>query len=405
MEELKKIIEALGRAFEIFKSENDTRIKAIESKGHADPLLTEKIDRINADLSAFTAMKKQLEVIETIVARSRLPGGGNSEIDRAKAEHKAAFNAWMRKGVDAGLLDLEIKAELSTLSDPEGGFTVPEELNRTIRDIATLRSAMRRLADVITIGVSEYKELVDTQGESANWVAEKQTRAETDTSTLVQVSWFPKELESMPPVTQTMLDDSFFNVEAWVAKFVARAFGKKEGSAWIIGNGVEKPKGIAAYTMITNASYAWGKVGYIPGGHATLLNNVDKLIDLQHALKVDYRPGAYWLMNDTTVGTIRKFKDGDGNYIWRPGLLENAPDILLGKPIEVDDNVDDIGANKYPVFFGNFKDAYLIVDRQGVRMLRDPYTKKPYVLFYTTKRTGGGIRNYEALKALKIATT
>jgi len=401
--ELKDMIEKIGRAFEEFKSENDARLKAMETKGHADPVLVEKVEKINADMSALSAMKRQLETIETSLARRQM-GGGNSESDSAKAQHRTGFKNWMRKGIDAGLKDMEVKAELSTLSDPDGGFTVPEELSRTIRDIASTKSAMRRLADVITVGVSEYKELVDKQGETASWVGEKDTRAETDTPTLAQVSWFTKELYTMPPVTQTMLDDSWFDVEGWVAKFSGRAFGVKQGAAWITGNGVEKPKGIAAGTMITNASYAWGKVGYVPGGHASLMNNVDKLIDLQHALKIDYRTGAYWLTNDTTLGTIRKFKDGDGNYIWRPGLIEGAPDILLGKPVEIDDNVDDIGANKYPIFFGNFKDAYLIIDRMGVRMLRDPYTKKGYVLFYTTMRTGGGIRNYEALKAMKIAT-
>ena len=157
--------------------------------------------------------------------------------------------------------------------------------------------------------------------------------------------------------------------------------------------------------MITNASYAWGKVGYVPGGHASLLNNMDKLIDLQHALKPVYRNGALWLMTDATLAVIRKFKDGDGNYIWRPGLLQDAPDTLLGKPVEIDDNVDDIGSDKYPIFYGNFRRAYLIVDRQGTRVLRDPYTSKPYVLFYTTRRVGGGIVMYEALKAMKIATT
>ncbi|MFA5706904.1 MAG: phage major capsid protein, partial [Candidatus Neomarinimicrobiota bacterium] len=182
-------------------------------------------------------------------------------------------------------------------------------------------------------------------------------------------------------------------------------FNEEESEAFISGSGVEQPKGIAAYTMVANASYAWGKVGYIAGGHASLLNNADKLIDLQHALKSVYRNGAVWLMADSTLNAIRKLKDGEGNYLWRPGLAENALDTLLGKPIEIDDNVDAIGANKYPIFFGNFKRAYLIVDRLGTRVLRDPFTAKPYVAFYTTKRVGGGIVMYEAIKALKIAAS
>jgi HK97 family phage major capsid protein len=155
--------------------------------------------------------------------------------------------------------------------------------------------------------------------------------------------------------------------------------------------------------MVANASYAWGKVGYIASGHAMQLNNADKLIDLQHALKSVYRNGAVWLMADSTVNQIRKLKDGEGNYLWRPGLAENASDTLLGKPVEVDDNVDAIGKDKYAVFFGNFKRGYLIVDRYGIRVLRDPYSNKPYIHFYTTKRVGGGIVMYEAIKALKIS--
>ena len=200
-----------------------------------------------------------------------------------------------------------------------------------------------------------------------------------------------------------MLDDARLDVAAWLGDETSLDFNEQEGDAFIRGNGVEKPKGIAAYTMVANASYAWGKVGYVVSGHATQLNNADKLIDLQHALKSIYRNGAVWLMADSTVNAIRKLKDGEGNYLWRPGLAENTPDTLLGKPVEIDDNVDAIGKDKYAVFFGNFKRAYLIVDRYGVRVLRDPYSNKPYIHFYTTKRVGGGIVMYEAIKALKIS--
>jgi HK97 family phage major capsid protein len=404
MEALKKMIEDLGRAFETFKGENDKRIKEIEGKGHADPVLAEKVDKINKDIGEISAMKRQLEALENTIGRGVLPGGAKGEREKVIAEHKQAFNKWLRKGHEAGLRELEVRAELSTSSDPEGGYAVPVELSKTIREIATTLSAMRAISDVQTIGTNEYSELVDVGGESAEWVGEKTTRSETDTAGLEKVSWFPKELSALPKVSQSSLDDIFFNVEAWVAKFVARAFAVKEGAAWITGNGVEKPRGIAGYPFVANASYAWGKIGYIAGGHTSLLNSADAIIDLQHALKAPYRPGSTFLTNDTTCAKIRKLKDGEGNYLWRPGLAEGAPDVLLGKPIAYDDNVDSVGANKYPLFYGNFKEGYLIVDRMGIRLLRDPYTSKPYVLFYTTKRTGGGVRNFEAIKALKIAT-
>ena len=405
MDELKKLISALGTTFEQFKAENDARIKAIETKGHADPLLSEKVEKINAELTNITNMKMQLEAIETAVAKGQLPGGGRSEIDKAKAEHKAAFEKFFRKGIDAGLKELEIKANLSTLSDPDGGWFVPEEMDATIERVAETVSAMRRLATVRTIGTDTYKKIVNAGGATSGWVGEKGSRAETSTPTLKEIAINTKELYAMPYATQTLLDDSRVDIASWLADEVVIEFNEQEGDAFVTGNGVEEPKGIASYTMVANSAYAWGSVGYIASGAAATFNNVDKLIDLQHALKPVYRNGASWLMNDATFAHVRKFKDGDGGYLWRPGLELGAPETLLGKPVEIDDNVADIGASAYPLFFANFKRAYLIIDRFGVRVLRDPYTAKPYVAFYTTKRVGGGITMYEAIKALKVAAS
>lgn len=401
--ELKETIQALGKAFEAFKAENDARLKEIEKKGAADPLLTEKVDKINADIAQISALKKQLDTLETAVAQGQFPGGGKNELDRVKAQHKDAFAKFFRKGAEGGLRDLEVQAGLSTLSDPDGGFLVPEDYEQAIDRVALSVSAMRRLATVRTIGTDTYKKLVNQGGASAGWVGEKGARAETNTPTLTEIAINTKEIYAMPAATQTLLDDSRVDIAGWLADEVSIEFSEQESEAFIHGNGVEQPKGIAAYAMAANSSYVWGKVGYITSGNASLVNDLDKLIDLQHALKPVYRNGAAWLMNDATLATIRKMKDGDGNYIWVPGLKDGAPDTLLGKPVEIDDNVDDIGGGKYPIFFANFKRAYLIIDRQGVRVLRDPYTTKPYVLFYTTKRVGGGIVMYEAIKALKVS--
>ena len=401
--ELKETIQALGKAFDAFKAENDARLKEIEKKGAADPLLIEKVDKINADIAQISALKKQLDTLETAVAQGQFPGGGKNELDRVKAQHKDAFAKFFRKGAEGGLRDLEIQAGLSTLSDPDGGFLVPEDYEQAIDRVALSVSAMRRLATVRTIGTDTFKKLVNQGGASSGWVGEKGARAETNTPTLTEIAINTKEIYAMPAATQTLLDDSRVDIAGWLADEVSIEFSEQESEAFINGNGVEQPKGIAAYPMVANSSYVWGKVGYITSGNASLVNDLDKLIDLQHALKPVYRNGAAWLMNDATLATIRKMKDGDGNYIWVPGLKDGAPDTLLGKPVEIDDNVDDIGAGKYPIFFANFKRAYLIIDRQGVRVLRDPYTSKPYVLFYTTKRVGGGIVMYEAIKALKVS--
>jgi HK97 family phage major capsid protein len=400
MSDINEKIDNLGRDWEAFKASNDKRIEALEKKGFVPADLIEKVEKINV---ALTEDKEAIAAIETAVARGQFAGGGSAK-DQEVISRAKAFTHLMRGNIDS-VKDINIQASASTLSDPDGGFTVPEEVDTAIDRVQGTLSSMRRLATVRGISTDTYKKLVNQGGATSGWVAEKGSRAETSTPTLKEIAINTKELYAMPYATQTLLDDSRIDIGAWLAEEVGVEFNDEEGDAFINGDGVTKPKGIAAYTMIANASYAWGKVGYIAGGHASLLNNLDKLIDLQHALKTSYRNGAAFLMNDSTCQVIRKLKDGDGNYIWRPGLIEGAPDILLGKPVEYDDNVDDIGAGKYPIFYANFKRAYLIIDRFGTRVLRDPYTAKPYVAFYTTKRVGGGITLYEAIKAFKIAAS
>jgi HK97 family phage major capsid protein len=203
-----------------------------------------------------------------------------------------------------------------------------------------------------------------------------------------------------------MLDDASMNVESWLADEVAVEFSEQEGDALINGNGVAKPRGILSYDMVANASYAWGKTGFIKTGAAADFATTapaDNLIDLIHSLKRGYRQNGSFVLNDLTVAKIRKFKDVDGQYLWQPSLQLGQPSTLLGYPAETDDNMPDVGAGTFPVAFGDFKRAYLVIDRIGIRVLRDPFTSKPNVLFYTTKRVGGGIQNFEAIKFLKCA--
>lgn len=401
----KAVIAALGKAFEEFKAENDKRLKEIEAKGHADPLLAEKVDKINADISILASLKDQLEKLETMVARGEFKGGGDASLDKAKAEHAQAFEKFFRKGVETGLADLEVKAALKTSSDPDGGYTVPEQMEATIDRVAGAVSAMRRLATVMSISTDTYKKLVNQGGAGSGWVGETGTRSETNTPGLKEIVINAKELYANPAATQSLLDDSAVNIEQWLADEVVIEFAEQEGAAFITGNGVEKPRGILGYDTVANANYAWGKLGYIATGGANTFADPDKLIDLQHALRSIYRNGAMFLMADSTAAHCRKFKDGEGNYLWRPGLEPDAPPTLLGKPVEIDDNMPALAANAFSIAFGNFKRAYLIVDRVGIRVLRDPYTNKPYVHFYTTKKVGGGVVMYEAIKLLKVAAS
>ncbi|AWK85036.1 phage major capsid protein [Azospirillum thermophilum] len=396
------LVNQIKSAFEAFKAENDKQISDIR-KGLGDVVQAEKVDRINTEI---TGLQKALDELNVKMAAGQLGGAGKA--DPAKAEHKNAFGRFFRKGTEAGLRELEVKAKLTTQSDPDGGYVVPEEMEAGIDRVLGTMSAMRSLATVRRMGAPTYKKLVNMGGASAGWVGENDARPETSTPRLGGLEFTAMELYAQPAATQTMLDDGDMDIEAWLADEVSIAFSEQEGAAFIAGDGNKKPKGLLAYDTVANANYAWGKIGFIASGVSGGLtdgthNGADALIDLYYALKAGYRNGAAWLMSDAVMGTVRKFKDGDGNYLWAAPTAAAELPTMLGKPVQTDDNMPAIAANKFPIAFGDFKRGYLILDRVGVRVLRDPYTSKPNVLFYTTKRVAGGVQNYEAIKFLKVA--
>lgn len=403
----KAILAEMQTAFEAFKTERDEEIAALK-KGQADVVKSEKVDRINSDI---TKMQKALDDVNQTMAALRV-GGAGDQVDPAKAEHTQAFNKWFRKGdraVDADLHDLEVKAALSTDSDPDGGYLVPEEMSDTIDRVVGTVSVMREIATVLPVGAPTYKKLVGQGGASSGWVGEKDARTETDTPTLRELIFNTQELYANPATTQSALDDGRMDIATWLANEVSIEFAEQEGAAFVSGDGNAKPRGILGYDTVANGSYSWGKVGFAKTGVAAALtdgsnNGSDAMISLYYALKEQYRNGATWLMSDAVMESVRKFKDGDGTYLWSPATAAGEVPTFLGKPVRTDDNMDAVGAGKFPVAFGNFKRAYLIIDRFGTRVLRDPYTNKPYVHFYTTKRVGGGIQNFEAIKLLKVST-
>lgn len=405
-EQITKVLSELGTAFEELKKRQDK----IDAQGN-NALDAETLARINAAMTNLEGVKSAMEKTETLASQikdleealARKDYSGGSSVTPEAMKHREAFDKFFRKGVEAGLKDLEVQASLSTSSDPDGGFLVPTEYETTIDRIASSVSVFRSMASAINISGDEYKMLMNVGGATAGWVQEKAARAETSTPTLKEITFNTKEIYAFPFATQKTLDDARIDIPGWLGSEVAEVFDEEEADSFINGNGVEKPSGILNQTMVANASYAWGKVGYITSGHATLLNDPDRLITFQNALKPRYQTGAEWLMNTSTQEAIRVLKDGTGNYIWKPGLTEGAPNVLFGKPVRLDDNMPNIGGNAFPVVYGNFKRAYLIVNRTGIRVLRDPFTNKPYVGFYTTRRIGGGVKNYEAYKALKIA--
>lgn len=403
-----KLFAELRTSFEEFKAAREEEIKGINAK-FDDVVSREKVDRINADI---TAINKALNEVNAAIAAAVIGPAGGINHDPDVLAHSTAFNQFFRRGVEADLRELEVKAKLTTQSDPDGGYLVPEETEAGIDRVLGTVSTMRSLARVITIGTSTYKKLVNMGGAGAGWVGEEQSRSETGTPTLREIAINTAELYANPAITQTALDDARIDIAAWLADEVSIEFAEQEGAAFVVGNGVNKPRGILAYDTVANASYAWGKLGYVASGKAgdfadtsTTVSKADALVDLYYALKSGYRNGASWLMSDAVMGTVRKFKDAEGNFLWAPPTAAAGVATILGKPVYNDDNMPAVGAGQFPIAFGDFSRAYLIVDRFGVRVLRDPYTNKPFVHFYTTKRVGGGVVNFEALKLLKIAAS
>lgn len=397
-----KVLAELQKTFAEFKSERDKELADINNK-LGDVVQTEKVDRINADLGKLQAT---FDEVSQTVAAMKAGGGSGAGSDPDKAAHAQAFNKWFRKGAENGLADLEVKAKLTTQSDPDGGYLVPEEMEQGIDRVLGTVSAVRSIARVITVSTDEYAKLVNMGGASSGWVGEEDDRDETDSPTLRKLLINAGEIYAMPGATQRSLDDAAIDVGAWLADEVSIEFAEQEGAAFVNGNGVNKPRGFLSYDTVANDSYAWGSLGFVVSGHATAFassNPADAIISLYYALKSGYRNGASFLTSDAVMGTIRKFKDGQGNYLWAPPTGADMPATILGKPVVTDDNMPALGANAFPLAFGNFQRGYLVTDRQGIRVLRDPFTNKPNVLFYTTKRVGGGVVNFEAIKLMKCS--
>ncbi|RMF08915.1 MAG: phage major capsid protein, partial [Alphaproteobacteria bacterium] len=315
--------------------------------------------------------------------------------------------ALVRKGIDRGLAELEEKA-LNIGTPAEGGYAVPEDLDRRIDSLLKDVSPIRAVANVVRIGSSSYRKLVSLSDAASGWVGETAARPETGAPTFAEVVPPLGEIYANPAATQAMLDDAFFDVESWLAEELSTEFGVQEGTAFVTGDGTAKPKGFLTYptSAADDSTRAFGTLQHVATGVSggfPATNPADILIDLVHALRPVYRHGAVFAMNTGTLSEIRKFKDADGNYLWRPGLADGAPATLMGYRVIEAQDMPEVAADSLSVAFGNFQRGYTITDRTGARLLRDPFSNKPFVHFYTTKRVGGGVVNSEAIKLLKFA--
>ena len=417
MEDLKKTIEQINQAFNEFKKLNDQSIAELKAKGSVDPLLKEQVDKLNARISELEGQKSALEKtmttrLDEIETKAGRPAMGTPGANMAKKAHADGFGKWLRKGIETGLTDLECKA-MNVGTPADGGFAVPEELDRNIIALARDANVMRQIATVIPVGSAEYKKLVNKHGASAGWVGETDARPATNTPQLAEITPYMGELYANPQVTQQCLDDVFFNVEAFLAQELADDFAAAEDLAFVSGDGTKKPKGFLAYANADtdDAARAFGTLQFVKTGVdgaflayvAGTASPADNLQDVVGKLRAGYRAGASWLMSRTTAAAVRKMKDGQSNYIWQPSVQAGQPSTLLGYALNEDENMPAIASNSLSIAFGNFKRGYIIVDRMGTRMLRDPFSNKPYVGFYTTKRVGGMVADSNAIKLLKFA--
>ena len=391
------------RAFEAFKEGNDDRLSQLERRTSVDVVTNEKVDRLNRTLDET---RRVVDELALKAARPHL-GGLASPAPRSGAalQHKAAFDAYVRTGDATQLRDLEAKA-LSIGSDPDGGYLVTEELERAVNRGVRNVSPIRAIAQVRRVSGSVYKKPFAITGAESGWIAETAARPETDTPTLAELAFPTMELYAMPAATSALLDDAAVDIDEWIADEVRDSFAIQEGTAFVTGNGTAKPKGFLDYTKVANASWSWGNIGYITTGAAGAFPATDpgdKLIDLVYTVKSGYRANGTFVFNRATQAVIRKMKDGDGNYLWQPAAKAGDASTLMGFPVAESEDMPNIAADSYAIAFGDFRRGYLIVDRAGIRILRDPYSAKPYVLFYTTKRVGGGVQDFDAIKLLKFA--
>ncbi|EIV1965807.1 phage major capsid protein [Citrobacter freundii] len=394
IKDVEQVAQELQAKFEDFKSKNDKRIDAIENEKGA---LAGQVETLNGKLSELESLKSDLEAE---LAASRRPGGGSKS--KSVTEHKAAFMDFVRKGNEDGLRELEQKA-LQTGVDADGGYAVPEDLDRSLLNLLHDEVVMRQESTVISLSTPDYRKVVNTGGAKSAWVSETHARNATDTPTLAQIKPSMGEIYANPQATQTMLDDAFFDVESWINSELALGFAEAEEIAFTTGDGSDKPKGFLAYasTLADDKTRPFGTLQHILSGAATGLT-ADAIIKLIYTLRKVHRNGAKFMMNNNTLFAARILKDKEDNYLWRPGLELGQPSMLVGYGIAENEQMPDIAADAKAIAFGNFKRGYTIVDRLGTRVLRDPYTNKPFVGFYTTKRTGGMLTDSQAIKIMQI---
>ncbi len=359
----------------------------------------------------MTSRLKQQEERLTMLDRKSHPAGRPALSTAAEPEvpHAKAFAAYLRTGDDDGLRGLVLEGKaLNTQVNAEGGFLVDPETSDRIRGVLKATSSLRAIASVVNVEATSFDVLVDHSDLGSGWATETAALTETTTTQIDRISIPLHELAAMPKASQRLLDDSAFDVEGWLAERIADRFARAEAQAFVTGDGVDKPKGFLTHATVDNYLWAWGSLGYVPTGAAgdfAATNASDAIIDLVYALNAEYRANATFVMNSKTAGAVRKMKDADGRFLWSDGLAAGEPARLMGYPVLLAEDMPDIGANAHAIAFGDFRSGYTIAERPDMRVLRDPFSAKPHVLFYASKRVGGDVSDFAAIKLLKFAVS
>lgn len=404
MNEVQAATDTLARAFEEYKDVNDQRLGEIERRGSADILLIEKLGRMDQSIN------KLQDDVTRVKTALRRPAKGTAQraADDGDNEYKNAFMRYVAKGAEQDLTALQTK-DMQVITDPQGGYMVPPETSDRIITRQFDTTPMRQLATVMSISSEAVEMLRDTNEPVAQWVSELGTRTDTDQGAVGRIRIPVHELYAQPRATQKLLDDAIINVEEWLVNRVADKFSRAENTAFVSGDGIGQPRGFLSYSTAATAdnSRAWGVLEHVitgVDGAFAASNAADVLITLMNKLRAGYLPKASWLMPRAVVDLIRKFKENTTNaYIWQPGLQIGVPATLLGFPVVLAEDMPAVATSSYSVAFGNFAEGYTIVDRIGLRVLRDPYTAAPFIKFRCNKRTGGDVVNFEAIKLLRFS--
>lgn len=414
-DQIKSLLEEQARAWEEFKQTNAERIRQ-EAKGAVDPLITEKLARLNQCLDAKQdAVNAILTDVQAKV--NRLETGGvaakGDGLTPDQREHKQAFSTYVRKGQSAGLSELQVKA-MSVGSDPDGGYLVPADTSGRIVSALTQLNPIRQFASVTSISVDALEGLRDLEDVSGGWVAETGSRTTHTTTQLGKWEIRLHEYYIQPAATQKLLDMATLDVEGWLSRKVSRGFSKATGTAYTTGNGIGKPRGFASYSTAATAdsSRSWGVFEHVAtgtsGGFGTDPNGLQKMLLLMSKLDERFEANAAFYANRTTKWALRGLTDASsaGKFVFIPSFVAGMPDTVLGREIRtIPDMATYTTADALAIAYGDMAEAYQIVDGVGIRVLRDPFTSKPYVLFYTTAFFGGDVVDFNALKFLKFGTS